>query len=280
MAPRRPVTVIDRDLAGLRAPLPVESDLEAEARWLADAAARRPDLDPVPATCHSPVTSPDALARLAAATAVGPGDRLVDVGPGLGGCTAWACRAVGAAAVAIVPSGRIAAAVRQVFPSLAVEVGTGSALPVADGGADAVWLIGQSAWPCRTEAVLAEAARALRPGGRVGILDVVATSRAAVDRAAALGFAPDRFDRAVAVRGLAGAAGLVVEVNQVVPDSPAPPLWGHAAAALDHEVRRHHLGDVRWLARRDVQTRLHDLRREGALELRMVVARRPVPRTG
>jgi SAM-dependent methyltransferase len=93
---------------------------------------------------------------------------VLDVGAGTGQLTrllvTW-----GAVVTAVEPDNRMRAALGQAAPMATILAGTAEQLPVGDGSQDAV--LAHAAWhwfdPKRA---LTEAARVLRPGGRLGVL--------------------------------------------------------------------------------------------------------------
>lgn len=118
-------------------------------------------------------TTRSELARIAREVAVGPGQRLVDVGSGRGGPGLWVAATTGASytAVDITAEGLAQVARRAEAVGLGdrvrTDVGSFEQLPLDDGGADAVMSIDALLFTPDKAAALRELARVIRPGGRL-----------------------------------------------------------------------------------------------------------------
>lgn len=102
-----------------------------------------------------------------------PGEHVVDVGCGPG-VAARRAQQAGAVVVGVDPAAvmlRVARARWRTRPDLDWRPGTAEALPVADGWADVVWSLSTVHHWADLDAGLAEARRALRPGGRLVVLE-------------------------------------------------------------------------------------------------------------
>jgi len=108
-----------------------------------------------------------AIDPLLDALEVGPGTRLLDIGTGPG-LLAAAARQRGAEVTGLDASEAMIRVARRRHPGISFDVGTAESLPHDDDAFDTVagnFVLHHSGAPDR---VLAEAARATRPGGRVG----------------------------------------------------------------------------------------------------------------
>lgn len=154
----------------------------------------------------------DALVRL---LSVAPGDLVVDVGAGPGTLTRRLRAAGPNRVVAVEPAVRMVGVGR--FGGAGAVRGEATALPLPDAAVDIVtagWLLHLLDPPARTAAV-AECARVLRPGGRLGLVvpgEVTGTvrrvvrgvTRAAMGAVGASGplSVPEDLDEALATAGL------------------------------------------------------------------------------
>jgi ubiquinone/menaquinone biosynthesis C-methylase UbiE len=114
-----------------------------------------------------------AVVRLAAPQ---PGERVVDLGSGMGPATVVAARS-GASVVAVDPTPfmrrilglrRLAQRAR---PRISVVDGAAEAIPVADGSVDALWSVNTMHHWTDLDRALGEIHRVLRPGGRLVLVD-------------------------------------------------------------------------------------------------------------
>ncbi len=117
-----------------------------------------------------------------AAAALSPGDRALDLACGTGDLAALAA-AVGAVALGVDFAPAMLAVARRRRPEAWLVRGDAAALPVASSSMDAVLCGFALRNFVAIEPVLAEAARVLRPGGRLVLLEV-ATPRGRLARAA------------------------------------------------------------------------------------------------
>ncbi len=108
-----------------------------------------------------------------AAAGLGPGERALDVACGTGDLAALAA-AAGAQALGVDFAPAMLAAARRRRPQAWLVRGDAAALPVASGSMDAVLCGFALRNFVAIEPVLAEAARVLRPGGRLVLLEVAA----------------------------------------------------------------------------------------------------------
>lgn len=176
--------------------------------------------------------------RLIRECRIAPGDRVVDLGCGTGDLIELASRA-GGVPVGVDPAGGMLAVARGRGLGSTVVQGDAAAIPLADASAEVV----TSAFALRNfvsiPPVLAEAARILRPGGRVVLLEVAEPKLAPVR--ALHGF---YFRRVVPVLG-----GLFADRDayRYLPDStsylPTPEeLRRMLAEAGFAAIRRHAMG--------------------------------------
>ena len=105
-----------------------------------------------------------------------PNERIVDIGAGMGAGTVVAARS-GASVIAVEPTPflRRVLRVRRILQrnrvNISVVDGAAEQLPSADSGVDAIWAVNTMHHWLDPERGAAEISRALRPGGRVLLVD-------------------------------------------------------------------------------------------------------------
>ena len=112
-----------------------------------------------------------------------PGERVLDAGCGVGGSSLWLATERGAEVVGITLAARQAAMARDnamrrgVTDRVQFEVADFTATPFPDASFDVVWAVESMCHAPRKAAFYREAARLLRPGGRVVVADFVRAAR-------------------------------------------------------------------------------------------------------
>jgi cyclopropane fatty-acyl-phospholipid synthase-like methyltransferase len=112
-----------------------------------------------------------------------PGERVLDAGCGVGGSSLWLATERGAEVVGITLAARQAAMARSnalrrgVTDRVQFEVADFTATPFPDASFDVVWAVESMCHAPRKAAFYREAARLLRPGGRVVVADFVRAAR-------------------------------------------------------------------------------------------------------
>jgi cyclopropane fatty-acyl-phospholipid synthase-like methyltransferase len=112
-----------------------------------------------------------------------PGERVLDAGCGVGGSSLWLAKDRGAEVVGItlssqqVGKARRYAARRGLTDRVHFEVADFTATPFPDASFDVVWAVESLCHASRKAAFYQEAARVLRPGGRVVVADFVRAGR-------------------------------------------------------------------------------------------------------
>jgi SAM-dependent methyltransferase len=146
----------------------MENEFGVLATWTADAVrVLGPDYA-IPAACRGSA-SPAALEWLGRECRLDKGMVLADVGGGMGGPAAFAESRFGVRPIVLEPMAAACRAAAELFatPALACD---GAALPLADASADAVWCLGVLCTTSDKNGLVAEIARVLKPGGRLGLL--------------------------------------------------------------------------------------------------------------
>jgi SAM-dependent methyltransferase len=243
----------------------METEFGTVAGWTQEAVEALGPEYAVPAGCRGS-GSEAALRWLADALDVGPADRVLDAGAGVGGPAGWLAAELGVRPVCAEPMAEAVRAGRALFglPSL---VAVSQALPLADGSFDVTWCLGVL---CTTEdkaELLGELRRVLVPGGRLGLLVFVAERELPPPLPDGNSF-PTRDE----LDALLAAAGFTVTATGEADLSDSPPGWQQAADAVDAEVQRRHGEDPRWAESQEQAGRVGRLLGSGALRPALVVA--------
>jgi SAM-dependent methyltransferase len=232
---------------------PMVDEFDTVASWTASAVAELGDEYALPAACRGS-GSPAALDWLIGAMGVGPGDRLLDSGAGVGGPAEYVARSVGAAPVLAEPMPGACRAARDLFGN-PVVVADGAALPFADETFEGAWSLGVLCTLEDKRGHLAELRRVVRAGGAVGLLVYTRAVAELPDQPEGNWF-PTRTELVEDLE----ASGLAVGAERLLADVDSTPEdWSDAADEVDDLVRQRHGNDERWAraqAQQDTITRL------------------------
>ncbi len=244
----------------------MRAEFDTVAAWTADAAlALGPDYF-LPAGCRGS-GSPGALRWLLDRLDVGPGDRLLDAGAGVGGPAAFAARESGVRPLLSEPEAGACQAARRLFDLPVVQAA--SELPFADASVDVAWSLGVLCTVPDQPHFLAELHRVLRPGGRLGLLVFVAS-----------GPLPEQpvgndFPTRPRLDALLAGAGLRVRDSASAAEFPGVPAgWEDQAGAVEAELERRHGDDEAWRVAGEQSAVIGRLLASGDLVGTLVVAER------
>jgi SAM-dependent methyltransferase len=236
------------------------------ADWTADAVEQLGAGHAIPAACRGSA-SPAALAWLAEACELAPGQTLLDAGAGVGGPAAWVAERFGVRPILVEPMVSACRAADRLF-GLPVVAAAGGQLPLRSGSADVGWCLGVLCTVEDKKAVLDELHRVLKPRASLGLLVVVA-------RAARHLPAPDgnHFPTQRELAGVLANAGFDL-LEQIECRNTAPLSWSRRADQVASAVAAKHQTDQAYaLAERQTE-RMDRLRaaRQVSLQLLHAVA--------
>lgn len=206
------------------------------SEWLVDAAVALAVDDRVPVACRG-TGDPDLFTRLAAGLELTGGEKVLDVGCGIGGPMAWLVRERAVDVIGVDVMEPTVRGLGRLFPSLSAVVATSRALPFATGAFDAAWTLGALEMIDHKRDALAEIRRVLAPGGRLAVYTLVASSRVTDSPLA------DRFEEPDQLLEEMRAAGFeVIRAGDTGLPSP-PERWTELNGSVHEEVGRVHSSD-------------------------------------
>jgi SAM-dependent methyltransferase len=235
-----------------------ETEFDTVAGWTEEAVRALGPEHAVPAGCRGS-GSEGALRWLADRLGLAPGDRLLDIGSGVGGPAGWLAAERGVHPLCAEPMAAAARASSRLF-GLPAVVAVSQRLPLADGAVRAAWCLGVLCTTGDQAGLLAEARRVLADGGRLGLLVFVATGPLEPPLPEGNVFpAEDELHR------LLDDAGFALEDTGEADLADSPPEWSQRADAVDAEVARRHGGDWRLAQAQEQARRVGRLLRAGSL---------------
>jgi SAM-dependent methyltransferase len=226
------------------------AEFDVVARWTMEAVQRLGPDHAIPAGCRGSA-SPAALAWLGEACELAEGDRLLDVGGGVGGPAAYAAERFGVRPILLEPMIGACRAAAELFGRPAIA-GSGEQLPLADGAVDAAWCLGVLCTTTEKATLLAELRRVLPVGGSLGLLVFVAEQPDPPG-------APEgnAFPTAPELADLMAAAGFdVLEQVQAADFAEAPLSWSERIDRVEQAVEQAHGDDPRFAVARDQEQRM------------------------
>ena len=236
----------------------MEAEFDTVAGWTEEAVRALGPEHAVPAGCWGS-GSEGALRWLADNLRLQPGDRLLDVGAGVGGPAAWLAAERGVRPVCAEPMLAAVRASRRLF-GLPSVVAVSQQLPFADAVVDRMWCLGVLCTTSDQSGALAELRRVVTPGGRLGLLVFVADAPLPPPLPEGNVF-PAEDDLA----GLLTDAGLALVASATADLGDSPADWQRRADAVEEEVARRHGDDPRWHEAEEQSRRVARLLGEGAL---------------
>jgi len=249
----------------------LEAEFGCYSEWLAEACAEL-QADPVPGVSRG--TGRPALLELARERLdIRTGHRILDLGCGLGGPSAWLMRTTGADIVGVDLMWQSIAGLHRLVPGLSGLVASGRALPFHEGAFDRAWSLGVLEMVADKATAIEETYRVLRPGGRFFVYDYVLVTRPPDHAPQA-----DRFSPPHDTRRCLEQTGFIVEEASELPPLPSmPPEWAATRDAVRGEVRRRHGTDTRFRIVEEELSTFRALVGEGVIAEWMFVASKPGP---
>ncbi len=249
----------------------MENEFGVLATWTADAVRVLGPEYAVPAACKGSA-SPAMLEWLGRTTGLIQGQVLMDVGGGLGGPAEFARGEFGARPVVLEPMVAACRAASELF-DLSALAAEGGRLPVADNSADVVWCLGVLCTTPDKSGLIAEIARVMRPGARLGLL-VFTADEPRPDGAPEGNEFPAEEELPV----LLGKHGLEVGRSiaaEELPDHPDQDIWRSRADEVEALVGQMHAGDDRLAQVLDQQRRMGRLIQDQVVRAVLVAANVP-----
>lgn len=240
------------------------AEFDDVAGWTADAVEQLGSRHAIPAACRGS-SSPAALAWLAEACELAPGDTLLDVGAGAGGPAAWAADRFGVRPILVDPMLTACRAAARLF-QLPVVAAEGARMPLRTSSVQVAWCLGVLCTVRDKAALLGEIRRVLVGGASLGLAVVVST------RAGSLA-GPDgnHFPTQQELAALLAEAGFRVVEQVDCPDS-APLSWSRRAERVAALVAARHQADPAFTLAARQGERLAQLFTGGQISMQLIHA--------